>query len=215
MPPGTGLVVNNEMDDFSAAPGDPNEWGLIGFAANEIQPGKRPLSSMSPTFLLGEDKRAVLGTPGGSRIITMVLLGILDFMRGNEPESWVSLPRFHHQYVPDESSAEPDAFTPDQIEALEALIELEDLVADGRVVKGVNFVDLIDAGDPVECAQAYDAMGGIGGALASHANDVLADFSAPAQKLVRSIFQRLVTPESTRAIVDVGELLEIVVHRGA
>jgi gamma-glutamyltranspeptidase/glutathione hydrolase len=121
MPPGTGLVVNNEMDDFSAAPGDPNEWGLIGFAANEIQPGKRPLSSMSPTFLLGEDKRAVLGTPGGSRIITMVLLGILDFMRGNEPESWVSLPRFHHQYVPDEISAEPDAFTTEQIEALEAL----------------------------------------------------------------------------------------------
>jgi gamma-glutamyltranspeptidase/glutathione hydrolase len=121
MPPGTGLVVNNEMDDFSAAPGDPNEWGLIGFAANEIQPGKRPLSSMSPTFLLGDGRHAVLGTPGGSRIITMVLLGILDFMRGNEPESWVALPRFHHQYVPDEISAEPDAFTPEQIEALEAL----------------------------------------------------------------------------------------------
>ena len=121
MPPGTGLVVNNEMNDFSAKKGTPNEWGLIGFTANEIQPGKRPLSSMSPTFMIGEDKRAVIGTPGGSRIITMVLLGILDFMRGNEPESWVALPRFHHQYVPDEISAEPDAFTQEQIEALEAL----------------------------------------------------------------------------------------------
>ena len=121
MPPGTGLVVNNEMDDFSAKEGEPNAYGLIGFAANEIQPYKRPLSSMTPSFMIGEDKRAVIGTPGGSRIITMVLLGILDFMRGNEPESWVSLPRFHHQYVPDKISAEPDAFTPEQVDGLKAL----------------------------------------------------------------------------------------------
>jgi gamma-glutamyltranspeptidase/glutathione hydrolase len=121
MPPGTGLLVNNEMDDFSAKQGEPNAFGLIGFEANEIQPFKRPLSSMSPTFMIGADKRAVIGTPGGSRIITMVLLGILDFMQGNEPTSWVSLPRFHHQYEPDEISAEPDAFTPEQVEALRAL----------------------------------------------------------------------------------------------
>ena len=121
MPPGTGFVVNNEMDDFSAKEGEPNAYGLIGFVANEIQPFKRPLSSMTPTFMMGEDKKAVIGTPGGSRIITMVLLGILDFMRGNEPESWVSLPRFHHQYVPDKISAESDAFTPEQVEALQAL----------------------------------------------------------------------------------------------
>jgi gamma-glutamyltranspeptidase/glutathione hydrolase len=121
MPPGTGLLVNNEMDDFSAGHGSPNQWGLIGFEANRIEPFKRPLSSMSPTFMIGEERRAVIGTPGGSRIITMVLLGILDFMRGNEPESWVSLPRFHHQYMPDEISAEPGAFTAEQIEGLEAL----------------------------------------------------------------------------------------------
>lgn len=121
MPPGTGFVVNNEMDDFSAKEGEPNAYGLIGFVANEIQPFKRPLSSMTPTFMIGEDKRAVIGTPGGSRIITMVLLGILDFMRGNEPESWVSLPRFHHQYVPDKVSAESDAFTPEQVSALQAM----------------------------------------------------------------------------------------------
>jgi gamma-glutamyltranspeptidase/glutathione hydrolase len=121
MPPGTGLVVNNEMDDFSAKEGEPNAFGLIGFLANEIQPFKRPLSSMTPTFMIGEDKRAVIGTPGGSRIITMVLLGILDFMRGNEPESWVSLPRFHHQYVPDRISAEAGTFTPEQLEGLKAM----------------------------------------------------------------------------------------------
>ena len=121
MPPGTGLLVNNQMDDFSAKQGEPNAYGLIGFVANEIQPYKRPLSSMSPTFMIGEDKRAVIGTPGGSRIITMVLLGILDFMEGNEPESWVSLPRFHHQYEPDKISAETNAFSAEEIAALEAL----------------------------------------------------------------------------------------------
>jgi gamma-glutamyltranspeptidase/glutathione hydrolase len=121
MVPGTGFVLNNEMDDFSAKPGEPNSYGLIGFTANEIQPFKRPLSSMSPTLILGEDKSAVIGTPGGSRIITMVLLGILDFMDGNGPESWVSLPRYHHQYLPDKVFAEPNAFTAEEVAALEAM----------------------------------------------------------------------------------------------
>ena len=94
---------------------------LIGTPANLAEPGKRMLSSMTPTFVEGPHGVAILGTPGGSRIITMVLLGILDFMRGNEPESWVSLPRFHHQYMPDEISAEPDAFTPEQVEGLRAM----------------------------------------------------------------------------------------------
>jgi gamma-glutamyltranspeptidase/glutathione hydrolase len=121
MVPGTGFVLNNEMDDFSAKHGDPNAYGLIGFTANEIQPHKRPLSSMSPTLMIGEDREAVIGTPGGSQIITMVLLGILDFMDGQEPESWVTLPRYHHQYLPDKIVAEPDAFTPEEVAALEAM----------------------------------------------------------------------------------------------
>lgn len=121
MPPGTGILVNNEMDDFSAKPGEPNTFGLIGFTANEIQPHKRPLSSMTPTFMFGEHRQAAIGTPGGSRIITMVLLGILDFIDGNGPESWVSLPRYHHQFLPDQISAEHDTFTPAEVEALEAL----------------------------------------------------------------------------------------------
>ncbi len=121
MVPGTGFVLNNEMDDFSAKPGEPNAYGLIGFTANEIQPHKRPLSSMSPTFVIGQHREAVIGTPGGSQIITMVLLGILDFMDGHEPESWVTLPRYHHQYLPDKIFAEPDAFTAEEVAALEAM----------------------------------------------------------------------------------------------
>ncbi len=121
MAPGTGFLLNNEMDDFSAKAGAPNAYGLLGYSANAIEPHKRMLSSMTPTFVLGEEKVAVLGTPGGSRIITMVLLGLLDFIDGNGPVSWVSLPRIHHQYQPDQISAEPDALTADQIAALEAL----------------------------------------------------------------------------------------------
>jgi gamma-glutamyltranspeptidase/glutathione hydrolase len=98
---GTGVLLNNEMDDFSAKPLEPNAYGLIGGEANSIQPGKRPLSSMTPTFVIGDEDVAVLGTPGGSRIITMVLLGLLDYFEGNAVESWVSLPRYHHQYMPD------------------------------------------------------------------------------------------------------------------
>lgn len=121
MPPGTGVLLNNEMDDFSAKAGAPNAYGLIGDAANAIEPGKRPLSSMTPSFATRGDRVAVIGTPGGSRIITMVLLGLLDFYQGNGPESWVSLPRYHHQYLPDEVSCEPDACPPDLVEGLEAL----------------------------------------------------------------------------------------------
>lgn len=118
--PGTGVLLNNEMDDFSAKAGEPNAFGLIGFQANSIEPGKRMLSSMSPTIIKGEERVAILGTPGGSRIITMVILGILDFLEGNGPDSWVSLSRFHHQYLPDEISAERDALTDEQMAALEA-----------------------------------------------------------------------------------------------
>ncbi len=120
-PPGTGVLLNNEMDDFSAAPGEPNAYGLIGFTANAIEPRKRMLSSMSPTIIKGPDRIAVLGTPGGSRIITMVLLGLLDFIDGNGPESWVSMPRFHHQYQPDEILVERGALEDKEIAALRAL----------------------------------------------------------------------------------------------
>ncbi len=108
---GTGVVLNNEMDDFSIKPFTANSYGLIGQHANAIAAGKRPLSSMSPTFVEDDTRVGVLGTPGGSRIISMVLLGILDFAEGNLPQSWVSVPRYHHQYLPDQLQFESGGLT--------------------------------------------------------------------------------------------------------
>ncbi len=110
VPPGTGVLLNDEMDDFSSSPGTPNVYGLVGDKANAIAPGKRPLSSMSPTFLEDKKRVAILGTPGGSRIITMVLLAALEFAAGKPPHAWVSAARFHHQYLPDQLSFEPGTF---------------------------------------------------------------------------------------------------------
>lgn len=107
MPAGTGVLLNNEMDDFSAKPGTANVYGLVGNDANAIAPYKRPLSSMTPTFVEWDGKVAILGTPGGSRIITMVMLAVLDALEGKSPQQWVSEPRYHHQYLPDAVQAEP------------------------------------------------------------------------------------------------------------
>lgn len=111
MPPATGVLLNNEMDDFVTAPDRPNAYGLVGGRANAIEPGKRPLSSMTPTFLETEDRVAILGTPGGSRIISMVLLAVLEFTQDRTPEAWLALPRYHHQYLPDVIEFEPGALT--------------------------------------------------------------------------------------------------------
>jgi gamma-glutamyltranspeptidase / glutathione hydrolase len=118
MPPGTGVVLNNEMDDFSSQPGTLNGYGLIGGEANSIAPGKRMLSSMSPTFLDDGNRIAVLGTPGGSRIISMLLLAILDFAEGKGPESWVAVKRYHHQYIPDKIQYEIGGLNAAEIEGL-------------------------------------------------------------------------------------------------
>lgn len=120
MPPGTGVVLNNEMDDFAVMPDVPNTYGLVGGAANAIAPGKRPLSSMTPTFLETDDAVVVLGTPGGSRIISMVLLTTLEFAHGRGgPKEWVNLPRFHHQYLPDVVMHEANAFDAGEARALQ------------------------------------------------------------------------------------------------
>jgi gamma-glutamyltranspeptidase/glutathione hydrolase len=115
---GTGVLLNDEMDDFASSTGSGNIYGLVGGAANAIQPGKRMLSSMTPTFLENERGVAVLGTPGGSRIISMVLLAALDYAEGHIPESWVKVPRFHHQYLPDAIQYEPGALSESEIAAL-------------------------------------------------------------------------------------------------
>ena len=119
VPPGTGVLLNDEMDDFSAQPGAANVYGLVGGEANAIAPGKRMLSSMTPSFVESEQGVAILGTPGGSRIITMVLHAVLALAEGEGPQTWVARPRLHHQYLPDEIQHEPDALTPDEREDLE------------------------------------------------------------------------------------------------
>ncbi|NLC60658.1 MAG: gamma-glutamyltransferase, partial [Gammaproteobacteria bacterium] len=121
VPPGTGVLLNNEMDDFALKPGEPNAFGVMGFDANAPEPGKRMLSSMVPTFMVSDDKVAVLGTPGGSRIITMVLLGILGYDAGLDAQAVAALPRFHHQWLPDRISAEGGAFSPQVITELRAM----------------------------------------------------------------------------------------------
>lgn len=118
---GTGFVMNDEMDDFALKAGAPNAFGLVGNDANAPKPGRRPLSSMTPSFVIGADRIGVIGTPGGSRIITMVLEGVLAFIDGQQPAEIVANPRYHHQYLPDVISAEPGAFSKDEVKALEAM----------------------------------------------------------------------------------------------
>jgi gamma-glutamyltranspeptidase/glutathione hydrolase len=117
--PGTGVLLNDEMDDFAAKPGAPNVYGLVGNEANAIAPGKRMLSSMTPTFLNDGERIAILGSPGGSRIISMVLLGALAFSEGASAADMVNLPRFHHQYLPDEIQFEPGTLSTKLRQALE------------------------------------------------------------------------------------------------
>lgn len=108
---GTGILLNNEMDDFSVKPGAPNVYRLIGAEANSIVPGKRPLSSSAPTFVETEDRLMIVGSPGGSYIIGIVLLATLEFLDGKSAADIVGAPRFHHQYYPDVISYEPDALS--------------------------------------------------------------------------------------------------------
>ena len=118
--PGTGFFLNNEMDDFAVKPGTPNLYGLVQGEANAIAPGKRPLSSMSPTLVEKEGRVfLVVGSPGGSRIITAVLetiLNIVDY--GMAPQEAVEAPRLHHQGLPDEVAYEHGGLTQETVAAL-------------------------------------------------------------------------------------------------
>ena len=120
MVPGTGILLNNQMDDFSAKPGVPNGFQLIGADANAIAPGKRPLSSSTPTFIEGPKGLMIIGSPGGSRIPGMVILGTLNFMDGKNAQEIVGAPRFHHQFSPDVIEFEPGALSADERAQLEA-----------------------------------------------------------------------------------------------
>lgn len=117
--PGTGLLLNDEMDDFAADLTGSNVYGLPGSAANAIQGGKRPLSSMSPSFLEGPNEFSAFGTPGGSRIPSMNVLAMLEHLAGKQPQQWVASPRVHHQYLPDVLGFEPGALTLQQQQRLQ------------------------------------------------------------------------------------------------
>src|SRR5690606_11425690 len=102
-----------------ADPRGSNVYGLAGSQANVIAPGKRPLSSMSPTFIESDKELASFGTPGGSRIPSMVLLAALDYLDGKPVRQWPATPRYHHQYLPDVVEHEADAFSAGQLRGLE------------------------------------------------------------------------------------------------
>jgi gamma-glutamyltranspeptidase/glutathione hydrolase len=117
-----GFLLNNEMDDFSVKPGAPNMYGLVGGQANAIAPGKRMLSSMTPSIVEKNGKLyLVVGTPGGSTIITSVFQTVLNVLEhGMGMQEAVSAKRFHHQWLPDQITAETEAFPPATTATLEA-----------------------------------------------------------------------------------------------
>ena len=149
--PGTGVLLNDEMDDFAVKPGAANQFGLVQGDPNSIQPGKRPLSSMTPTIVEKDGRPVyVLGSPGGPRIITAVLetlMNLIDFRLDPDPAVWT--PRFHHQYLPDTVFFEKDGLPPEAVSALRAMgyslkeqppwgaVELIAIAPDGQLI-GVN-----------------------------------------------------------------------------
>ena len=128
--PSTGILLNDEMDDFATRPGKPNAYGLVQGKANAVEPGKRMLSSMTPTFVIGPNRTFIVGTPGGSRIISMVMLASMGFMLDEDaPDQWVDAPRYHHQFLPDAVQYEQGAFSADVADELQKR---------GHQLKGMN-----------------------------------------------------------------------------
>ena len=118
----TGVLLNNEMDDFTLRPDVPDSYRLRGGVANAIAPGKRPLSSMTPAFVEDGKGVLILGAPGGSRIVSQVLLAILEYLRSPQVDlqRLLAMPRYHHQYWPDRVEIEPEGFPPEWRAAIEA-----------------------------------------------------------------------------------------------
>jgi gamma-glutamyltranspeptidase/glutathione hydrolase len=135
--PGTGIMLNNQMDDFVTQPGKPNYYGLVGNAANEVESGKKPLSSMSPTILLKDGQFFMaLGSQGGPRIITSVVLAILNVLDFKmNLQAAVDFPRIHQQWVPDKLYLEPEI--PRDV--------LSNLAARGHVIDNENRWSTVNA----------------------------------------------------------------------
>ncbi|MEO6035908.1 MAG: gamma-glutamyltransferase, partial [Verrucomicrobiota bacterium] len=151
--PGTGVVMNNEMDDFSVQPGVPNAFGLIGADANAVAPGKRPLSSMSPTIVLKDGKPIIaLGSAGGARIISSVLMELVNMLDlGMDPKEAIAAPRIHQQWSPDELMVE-DAL-PESLKAAlrqrgQKLVETSSLAVSHIVARSADGKSFEGAADP-------------------------------------------------------------------
>jgi gamma-glutamyltranspeptidase/glutathione hydrolase len=149
---GAGFFLNNEMDDFATAPGVPNLYGLIQGEANAVGPGKRMLSSMTPTIAWRGDHVIVLGSPGGSRIpnaTAQVLLNLI--VDGDELQAAVNRPRIHHQWMPDVLFVEPYAVSPDTAKVLERRgheLQIKNRIGEVSAVRGVAGGLLTAAQDP-------------------------------------------------------------------
>ncbi len=168
---GTGVLLNNEMDDFSAKENAPNFYGLLGRTANAIEPGKRMLSSMTPTIVLHEGKPLlVTGSPGGSTIITTTMQVILNTLdHGMDVADAVASPRFHHQWQPDRILVEPRAFSPDTQRLLEGmghqnLVEVPGFL--GRGIGDANSVmrtkeGIVGTADPRSAGRAIGVPPGV------------------------------------------------------
>ncbi len=128
--PGTGILLNDEMDDFVIAEGVGNVYGLVGSSANAIEPKKRMLSSMTPLFAYSKDRLLIAGTPGGSRIISMLALALIEFQQGATSEQIVKRERFHHQYIPDVTQFEKNALS-EHVQQM--------LVKKGHTLKEINY----------------------------------------------------------------------------
>ncbi|MGE6781453.1 gamma-glutamyltransferase [Ensifer adhaerens] len=171
--PGTGILLNNEMDDFTSKPGVPNLYGLIQGEANAIAPGKTPLSSMSPTIVSKDGKPfMVIGSPGGARIITITLEAILNVIdHGMNIQEAVDAPRIHHQWLPDRVFMEPYALSPDTRKLLAAMgheVQIDESwtiwgQATGILVGGESLSD-IEAGGGARYNGAVDSRIGAGAA---------------------------------------------------
>jgi len=171
--PGTGILLNNEMDDFAAKPGVPNLYGLVQGEANAIAPGKTPLSSMSPTIISKDGKPfMVIGSPGGARIITITLEAILNVIdHGMNIQEAVDAPRIHHQWLPDKVFMEPYALSPDTRKLLSAMghnVQIDESwtiwgQATGILVGGESLSD-IKAGGGARYNGAVDSRIGAGAA---------------------------------------------------
>ncbi len=152
---GTGVLLNDDMDDFTSRPGEPNYFGLVQGEANRIEPGKRPLSAMAPALVLDPAGRQelVLGTPGGATILTTVfqiLANVVD--HGMDPARAVAAPRVHHQHLPDRVEIEPGGLRPDVVEALRDMghivYEREEPSGDAMVVAVRGDGTLVGVADP-------------------------------------------------------------------